>query len=41
MSPWSHVDVHHEESFPRVSGDEPLCFCHEGHTVEFSPRERG
>ena len=41
MSPPSQVPVHHEESFPRVSGDEPEAGVDDDAHVPFSPRERG
>ena len=41
MSPPSQVPVHHEESFPRVSGDEPTVEDTPRRGGEFSPRERG
>ena len=28
-------------SFPRVSGDEPVCEGYDPYVVSFSPRERG
>ena len=41
MSPPSQVPVHHEESFPRVSGDEPTITKARAIEFSFSPRERG
>ena len=41
MSPPPHIREMDAESFPRVSGDEPLIEWREVRSVTFSPRERG
>ena len=41
MSPEANVLVCAGDSFPRVSGDEPVVVCVGTPGSEFSPRERG
>ena len=41
MSRLPHDHTDELDSFPRVSGDEPLGFQINGKAVWFSPRERG
>ena len=41
MSPMTPTDTYGEQSFPRVSGDEPLYRRTSTRGVMFSPRERG
>ena len=41
MSPVNRGEITHVESFPRVSGDEPIAPKSEEGPHQFSPRERG